>query len=166
MMLMIRAGTSSASSMMLMIRSGTSSASSHPACLTHFRLRRRRLSWSVVLGLWLALDPSPHSGLMVVVRLVRMLVVMVGVVVVRVVVQRFLLAVYTAHVVMMTESKLSGPAVPPHTCTSPQSPAVTRGHKTMPGYYYSPLQSTANTRNITIFTPIFAISFSYLSPHL
>ena len=71
------------------------------------------------------LTTSPPSRLMVrmVMRMVVVVVVGVRVVVVRVVVQRFLLAVYTAHVVMMTESKL--PAVPPHTCTSPQSPAVT-----------------------------------------
>ena len=98
----------------------TSSGSSHPPWLTHIWLRRRGLPGSVVLGL----NTAPSSTLVVRLRVmvVRVMVRMVGMVVVRVVVYRFLLAVYTAHVVMMTESKLS--AVSPHTCTSPQSPAV------------------------------------------
>ena len=96
------------------------------------------LSVVVGLGLWLA--TSPHSRLVVRMRMVRVRVVVsvVVVVVVRVVVQRFLLAVYTAHVVMMRETKL--PAVPPHTCTSQHSPAVT----------VTPVVP-ANTGNISIF---------------
>jgi len=50
------------------------------------------------------------------VMLVMLVVVVMVVLVVRVVLQRLLFAVYTAHVVMMRESKLS--AVVPHTCTS------------------------------------------------
>ena len=75
------------------------SGSSRLAAITRMGLS---LSLSV-LGRSLAL---PLSGLLGVVEVVGVVVV-----------QSLLLAVYTAHVVMMTESKL--PAVAPRTCTSP-----------------------------------------------